>query len=77
MRTTVTLDDDVAAAVEQLRRKEHIGVSQAINRIVRRGLAAESPTRKPFVQKTYPLGVKVDVSCIAEALTEIEGPDWR
>jgi len=77
MRTTVTLDDDVTAAVEQLRREEHIGVSEAINRIARRGLGADRSKRKPFVQKTYPLGIKLDLTCIAAALEEIEGPEYK
>jgi hypothetical protein len=32
MRTTVTLERDVAAAVDQLRRREGIGMSEALNR---------------------------------------------
>src|SRR3954447_3348982 len=44
MRTTVTLANDVAAAVERLRRERSIGVSEAVNELVRNGLAA--PRRK-------------------------------
>lgn len=77
MRTTVTLDDDVSAAVEQLRRTEHIGVSEAINRIARRGLTGQGSAPKPFVQKTYPIGLQVDVSCVARVIGELEGPYWR
>ncbi len=42
MRTTVTLDPDVAAAVSHLRTERGIGVSAAINDLVRRGLATEA-----------------------------------
>jgi hypothetical protein len=77
MRTTVTLDDDVSTAIEQLRRSEHIGVSEAINRMVRRGLTAAPPDRKPFVQKAYPLGLKVEVSCVGRAIEELEGPEYK
>ncbi len=77
MRTTVTLDDDVTAAVEQLRHSEHIGVSEAINRMVRRGLSAEAGVRQPFVQRSYPIGLKIDVSCIGNALEELEGPEYK
>ena len=38
MRTTVTLEKDAAAAVESLRRREGVGVSEAINRLIRAGL---------------------------------------
>ena len=39
MRTTITLDRDIAAAVEQLRREEGIGPSEALNRLARAGLS--------------------------------------
>jgi len=41
MRTTVTLDSDVAEAVLQLRTERGISMSAAINDLVRRGLSAE------------------------------------
>ena len=69
MRTTVTLSKDVAAAVERLRRDEGIGPSEAVNLLVRRGLAAMADERpKPYVHKSYPLGLKVDVTHIGEVL---------
>ncbi len=41
MRTTVTLADDVVAAVERVRRERGVGVSDAVNDLVRAGLAAQ------------------------------------
>lgn len=76
MRTTVTLDDDVAAAVERLRRERHVGVSEALNQIARAGLAAPEP-RKRFVQRTFDMGLKIDVTDVAEALDLLEGPGRR
>jgi Arc/MetJ family transcription regulator len=72
MRTTVTLDDDVAAAVEQLRRAAGLGLSDAINQLVRQGLKAPKRT-SPFVQRTRPLGLRIDVSNVAEAIEILEG----
>ena len=37
MRTTVNLDDDVAAEAERLKRAEGIGLSEAVNRLARAG----------------------------------------
>lgn len=72
MRTTVKLDDDVAAAAEELRRTRHIGLSEAVNELARAGLRHRpSPTR--FRQRTRALGLKVDVSNVAEALELLEG----
>ena len=38
MRTTVTFDGDVAAAIEQIRRERGLGVSAAVNELIRTGL---------------------------------------
>lgn len=75
MRTTVEFDPDTARAVQQLRR-EGKGVSEAVNELIRRGLMAES-TRAPFVPRTQRLGIRIDVSNVAEALDLLEGPAAR
>lgn len=76
MRTTVEFDEDTAAAVDQLRRDKGMGVSEAVNELIRRGLL---PRRDPsgFVQKTHRLGLKIDISNVAEALEVLEGPAAR
>jgi len=76
MRTTVTLDDDVAAAVERLRRDRSIGLSEAINELIRAGLTVKRP-RKPFRQQSEHIGFKVDVTNVAETLELLEGPAAR
>ena len=76
MRTTIDLDDDTAAAIAQLRAHEGLGLSKAVNRLVRQGLVAPAQ-RARFVQQTAPLGLKIDVSNVAEAIDLIEGHDAR
>lgn len=76
MRTTVTLADDVAAAVEKLRRERSIGLSDAINDLVRAGLV-ERHKAAPFRQKAYDLGPGVDFSNVAETLETLDGPSAR
>ncbi|OGN81319.1 MAG: CopG family transcriptional regulator [Chloroflexi bacterium GWC2_73_18] len=76
MRTTVTLDDDVAAAVERLRRERGIGVSEALNRLARAGLTVRRGA-SPFRQRAAKLGLKVDVTNVAEALEQLDGPARR
>lgn len=76
MRTTVTFDDDAAAAIEQLRRERGVGVSAAVNELVRRGLA-RTPSRPEFVQRTSPGQARLDVTDVAEVLTELDGPTSR
>ena len=76
MRTTIDLADDVAAAVEKVRRERGIGLSAAVNQLARAGLTA--PTRsEPFRQRTYPLGAGLDVSNVADALETLEGSSAR
>ena len=73
MRTTIEFDDDTSAAIEQLRREEGLGVSEAVNELIRRGLLPR-PERPRFEQRTKRLGLKIDVSNIADALEVLEGP---
>jgi hypothetical protein len=77
MRTTINLADDVAAAVEQLRRERSIGLSEAVNELARSGLAHQEASQPRFVQRTHKLGLKIDVTDVAEALEQLEGPTWR
>jgi len=76
MRTTVEFDDDTAQAIEALRHERRVGLSQAVNELIRRGLVAQ-PVRPPFRQRTAPLGVSIDASNIADALEVLEGVATR
>lgn len=76
MRTTIDLADDVAAAVEKVRRERGIGLSAAVNELARAGLT--TPARsEPFRQRTYSLGAGLDVSNVVDALETLEGPSAR
>ena len=76
MRTTVLLEDDVAAAVDRLRRERGLGLSEAVNELVRAGLAAKAP-RRTFRQRTQAMGARIDVTNVADALEIVEGPEHR
>lgn len=76
MRTTLSLDDDVAAAVQRLRQERHIGLSDAVNELIRAGLAAPA-RRTAFRQRTTSLGLRVDVSSVTDALEHLDGPEAR
>jgi metal-responsive CopG/Arc/MetJ family transcriptional regulator len=76
MRTTVTLDRDIAAEVKRLRRTEGIGPSEAINRLARAGLSTRQK-RQRFIQRTFGSRLLVDVSDVAEAIEIAEGPFHR
>lgn len=72
MRTTLNLADDVAAAVERMRRERSIGLSEAVNDLVRAGLVQQQTTT-PFRQRTHDLGEGVDYSNVADAIETLDG----
>ncbi len=76
MRTTITLDPDVAAAVESVRREQSLGRSEAVNRLIRAGLKAPNGV-KPFRQRSRSMGLRIDVTNVAEALDLLDGPAGR
>ena len=76
MRTTVELDDDAAQAVQLLRQERGVGVSQAVNELIRRGLLPR-PDADPFRQRTQAMGLRIDVSNVAVALEDLEGVEAR
>lgn len=74
MRTTVRLDEDVAAGIEQLRRQRHLSLSEAVNELTRAGLRAR-PQRERYRQRTRSIGLRIDVSNVAEALDLLDDLD--
>jgi hypothetical protein len=76
MRTTVEFDADTARAVEQFRREQGVGVSEAVNELIRRALLPR-PAAPAFHQRTARLGLRVDVSNVADALEALDGATSR
>ena len=76
MCTTVTLADDVAASLEELGRERGVGLSEAVNDLVRAGLTAKRPTSK-FRQESHDLGCGIDVSNVGETIETLDGPMAR
>lgn len=57
MRTTLTLDDDVAARLERLQRERGISFKEAVNATLRLGLDGTSSPRS-YRLPTYRMGVR-------------------
>lgn len=75
MRTTITLADDVAAGIEKVRRERDLGLSEAVNDLVRAGLA-DRGDRPPVDFPTFDMGpALIDVSNVGEAIEAIERAD--
>lgn len=67
MRTTINLDDDVAAVVQKRQREEGLGLSETVNKFIREALIRPKK-RKPYVHHSADIGFTVDVTNIGEVL---------
>ena len=80
MRTTITLDDDVASHLELLRQKKKVSMKNLINQSLRLGLHAleqEATDRKIYRIQSKQLGKKrPDLDNIAEILAT-DDEAWR
>jgi hypothetical protein len=81
VRTTLTLDDDVATRLEREQRKRKATFKQIVNDAIRAGLEAleKRPARKPFRISTADLGPSLigSLDDIEEALSRAEGEDHK
>lgn len=81
MRTTLTLDDDVAAQLEREMRASGKSFKRTVNDALREGLARrrESGAVAPFVVRARELGLVpgLDYANVGELLEVAEGPDHR
>lgn len=81
MRTTVTLDPDVARQLEKEMRRTGKGLKAAINDALRRAFTAprSAATLPKFVVKARPLGLRpgLDLDNIGELLDQVEGPGHK
>jgi hypothetical protein len=77
MRTTLSLDDDVAQLLHKEVRRSGDSFKGVVNRFLRLGLAAsKQPVRKPFRVKPWSLGLP-PFEKVEELLEYLEGPDHR
>jgi hypothetical protein len=83
VRTTLTIDDDVAKLVELEVRQSGDTFKGTVNRLLRQGLMAgrEKKTKKQFVVTPFPLGVGEMLDRhngkVSALLDELEGPSHR
>jgi hypothetical protein len=81
VRTTLTLDDDVAKSIRQeMRRRGISSWKAAVNYFLRLGLAeARQKPKAPVVIEPRPLGLPTDLGsvCTERLLEKLEGSDYR
>ena len=80
MRTTLTLEDDVAEALERLLKRRGTSMKALVNDALRLGLAelAQPQPKATFRTKAVSLRPRVsNVDDVAEVLALAEGDDFR
>jgi len=78
VRTTLTLDEDVAALLRKEERKSGEPFKHIVNRLLRLGLmASKQPARKPFKVTPINLGLPRDFDKVEDLIEYLEGPEHR
>jgi hypothetical protein len=81
VRTTLTLDDDVAAKLEAESRRTGSSFKQVVNEVLRLGLTLRRDLKRqaPFVVQPRSLQLRpgLDYENIGELLEQVEGPQHR
>ncbi|MGX6448547.1 ribbon-helix-helix domain-containing protein [Patulibacter sp. S7RM1-6] len=74
MRTTITLDDDVAARLRELQRERGASFKDVVNDALRRGIAPATTDEPPYRMPTARMGLRpgFDVDRAREAIDRIE-----
>jgi hypothetical protein len=79
MRTTLTIDPDVAIAMDRIRRRDSLSLKAAVNEALRRGLRAMEgeqgipPGERYHITPWDSGGMRVNIDNVVEALDWAEG----
>ena len=78
MRTTVTLEPDVAAQLKALAHRRHASFKETINQVLRRGLVAAATSPEPLVVEPHHGGFRpgIDPQRLNQLLDELEVEDF-
>jgi hypothetical protein len=84
MRTTLTIDDDIAVRLAEIRAEDGERFKTLLNRVLRAGLAsiredARRAPARPFSTKTFPSRclLPADMTSTHDMLAFAEGEDWK
>jgi len=81
VRTTLTLDEDVAAKLQAEARKTGRSFKETVNACLRAGLSLRkpAPATRPFRVRAFDMGQRPGLSFdkVSALLDEIEGPEHR
>lgn len=77
MRTTITLDPDVAQLIKEDMYATGATFKESVNRAIRRALRPASAAEGRFVQRTYSMGSpRVDLTHVHRLLADLEAEHY-
>ena len=80
MRTTLTIDDDLMAQIEDLQRKKGLSFKGAVNHLLRAGIQfqAQPPKAKPHRTKPRKLGLRsgIDPTKLNQLIDDLEADEF-
>jgi hypothetical protein len=80
MRTTLTIDDDLIAQIEDLQRSEGLTFKGAVNQLLRAGIQcrAQPPKPEPYRTKPQKLGLRsgIDPAKLNQLLDELAADEF-
>ena len=80
MRTTLTLDDDLASILLRETKKKGLSFKEMVNTTLRRGIAQEqlAPPRKKVTTRPHDFGFKpgIDLDKLNQLSDELEAGAW-
>ena len=81
MRTTLTIDEDVAVQLKRLRRQHDVNFKELVNEALRRGLrdmSAVPQRRKALRTRAFDMGEPlINIDNVAEALAHLEDEGFK
>ena len=76
MRTTLTIDEDLALQIQRIRREKGLSLKQTINQLLRSGLEADAaePASLRYRSKASDLGLRAgfDATKLNQAVDDLE-----
>ncbi|HEY7831632.1 MAG TPA: ribbon-helix-helix protein, CopG family [Solirubrobacteraceae bacterium] len=77
MRTTVTLDQDVAAKLQAMARERGVSFKAALNETVRAGLDGEGRSARPYRTPSRRMGLRrgIDLNHTGRLLAELDNAE--
>ncbi|MDX2179296.1 MAG: hypothetical protein SFV18_06865 [Bryobacteraceae bacterium] len=77
MRTTLTLDDDVALKLKDRMKASGKSLKETVNETLRLGMTSKPIPREPFKVESIGLFSGLHFESTERMLEELEGPDYR